>query len=404
MSEVAFPSNPVLAPLPYLREVVAFLKEREPELWQWSSSAPVRSELAEEVRTELLKTSYRLDADGHPELSQCCAAVAQKLGVTAPVTLYQANGGFGLNAMLCYLPGEAHIVFTGPILANLRGAELEAVLAHELAHYQLWTMCEGEFLVADRLLMAAAQDHRSAASHAQTARRFRLYTEVFADRGAFAGCGRLEPTVAALVKTETGLPEVSAASYLRQADEIFAREEAKTKGLDHPETFIRARALRLWAEQDAGLEDWLTATIEGPLGVDEIDLVGQQRMAKLTRRFLGELLRPEWFQSPPVLAHARAFFQDFAVPSAPDASIAEDLRFADSASREYLCYLLLDFAAIDPELEEVPLAAALDWAGRLGMAETFEKIAIKELGLGKRRLNKVKKEAEALLRKAEATA
>jgi hypothetical protein len=167
----------------------------------------------------LLKANYRLDADGHPELAERCAAVAQRLGVTAPVTLYQATGGLGLNAMLCHLPGEAHIVFTGPILATLRGAELDAVLAHELAHYRLWEMDGGGFLVADRLMMAAANDPRAAASHAQTARRFRLYTEVFADRGSLAGCGQLEAAVAALVKTETGLPEVSATSYLRQADE-----------------------------------------------------------------------------------------------------------------------------------------------------------------------------------------
>ena len=381
---------------------MAYLKATEPELWLWASSAEVRGEFAEEMRTGLLKANYRLDAEGHPDLAGRCAAVAQRLGVTAPVTLYQTTGGFGLNAMLCHLPGEAHIVFTGPILATLKGAELDAVLAHELAHYRLWEMDGGDFLVADRLLMAAANDPRAAASHAQTARRFRLYTEVFADRGSFAGCGQLEATVAALVKTETGLPEVSASSYLRQADEIFSREDATTKGLEHPETFIRARALRLWAENDASLEAWLAATIEGPLSLDELDLAGQQRMAKLTRRFLSEVLRPAWFQSPPVLAHARAFFPDFAPASAPDESVATELRSTDAATREYLCYLLLDFAVIDRDLEDVPLAAALDWSERLEIAEQFEKLTLKELGIGKRQFNKLKKESAAMLVKAEA--
>ncbi len=393
-----------LIPLPYQREVVAYLKSTEPELWQWGSSAKVRGEFAGEMRTGLLKANYRLDADAHPDLAERCVVVAERLGVTAPVTLYQASGGFGLNAMLCHLPGEAHIVFTGPILATLKGAELDAVLAHELAHFRLWEMEGGDFLVADRLLMAAANDPRAAASHAQTARRFRLYTEVFADRGSFVGCGQLEATVAALVKTETGLPEVSAASYLRQADEIFSREDATTKGLEHPETFIRARALRLWAENDANLDAWLTATIEGPLGLDDLDLAGQQRMAKLTRRFLGEVLRPKWFQSPPVLAHARAFFPDFAAASTPDESLATELRTVDAAMRDYLCYLLLDFAVIDRDLEDVPLAAALDWSERLEIAEQFEKVALKELGIGKRQFNKLKKGATAMLAKAEAKA
>lgn len=402
MSDVAAPPATALAPLSYLREVVAYLKATEPELWLWASSAEVRGEFAEEMRTGLLKANYRLDAEGHPELVERCATVAQRLGVTVPITLYQATGGLCMNAMLCHFPGEAHIVFSGPILATLKGAELDAVLAHELAHFRLWEMDGGDFLVADRLLMAAANDPRAAASHAQTARRFRLYTEIFADRGSFAGCGQLDAAVAALVKTETGLPEVSPSSYLRQADEIFSREGAATKELDHPETFIRARALRLWAENDASLEAWLAATIEGPLALDELDLAGQQRMAKLTRRFLGEVLRPAWLQSPPLLAHARAFFPDFAPASAPDESVATELRSADTATREYLCYLLLDFAVIDRDLEDVPLAAALDWSERLEIPQQFEKLALKELGIGKRQLNKLKKESAEMLAKAEA--
>ena len=206
------------------------------------------------------------------------------------------------------------------------------------------------------------------------------------------------------MKTETGLPEVSAASYLRQADEIFSREDATTKGFDHPETFIRARALRLWAEGDAGLDAWLAATIEGPLALDELDLAGQRRAAELTQRLLSQLLRPRWFQSAPALAHARAFFADFAPATAPDATLDAELRSSAAATREYLCYLLLDFAVVDRDLEDVPLAAALDWSERLEIAEPFEKLALKELGLGKRPFNKLKKEAAALLARAEAKA
>ncbi len=401
MSETALASLPPLLPLSYHREVVAWLKEAEPEVWKWASSGDVREEYALTMRTELLKTNYRLDADGHPDLVSRCTAVAEKLGISAPVTLYQAAGGIGMNAMLCHVPGEAHIVFSGSILATLKGVELDAVLAHELAHYRLWEMDGGDFLVADRLLVMAANDPRSLEAHAQTARRFRLFTEVFADRGSLAGCGDLESTVAALVKTETGLAEASGKSYLRQADEIFAGENATTKGLDHPETFIRARALRLWFEQDESLDRWLSTTIEGPLAIDELDLVGQRRMVDFTRRFLEEVLRPKWFHTEAVLAHARSFFPEFSPQSTADDSIDVDLRFSDEATREYLCYLLLDFAVIDPDLEELPLAAALHWSERLEMTEPFEKLAMKELGLGKRQFNKLKKDAAGMLAKAE---
>jgi hypothetical protein len=392
----------VLAPLPYHRDVVAYLKACEPELWQWAASADVRAEYAQTLRTDLLKSNYRLDVAGHPELIQRCAAVAETLGITVPITLYQANGQAGMNAVLYHLPGEAHIVFSGPILATLQGVELDAVLAHELAHYRLWDWDGGDFLIADRLLMAAANDSRSEASHAQTARRYRLYTEVFADRGAYTGCGELEATVAALVKTETGLSQVSAVSYLRQADEIFAHDNTATKGIDHPETFIRARALRLWVEQDPQAEIWLAAAIQGPLAVDTLDLAGQHHMTQHTRRLLRQLLRPAWFQTATVLAHARAFFDDFAPADADDDTLIANLCTADAATREYLCFLLLDFAAVDPDLEDLPLAAALTWSAQLDIAEPFEKIAVKELGIGKRPLNKLKKDALALLAKAAA--
>lgn len=404
MSEAeAAPVPPVapLVPLPYHVETVAYLRTAEPALWQWASSAEAQGEYAEQLRTGLLKTNYRLDDEGHPELVSRCAAVADRLGITAPVTLYQATGEHGMNAMLCYLPGEAHIIFMGPILTALSGPELDAVIAHELSHYLLWEMNGGEFLIADRILVAAANDPRAEPSHGETARRLRLYTEIFCDRGALAGGSDLATAVATLVKTETGLPEVSAESYLRQADEIFSREHATAKGVDHPETFIRARALRLWSESDPTLDGWLAAAIEGPLAIDELDFFGQKRMSQLTRRFLAQLLRPAWIHSAAVLAHARAFFPDFEVASTPDDSLAGELLFTDPATREYLCYLLLDFVVIDRELEDNPLAAALEWSERLGISELFDKLALKELGIAKRQLNKLKKEAATMLAKVE---
>jgi hypothetical protein len=397
------PAIPPLSALPYHRAAVQFLKTREPELWAWASSAPVRGAAIEAMRTEMLKSNYRLDAEGHPELVERCALVTQRLGIVAPVTLYQSTAGHGMNACLCYCPREIHIVFTGPILATLKDAELDAVLAHELAHYYLWELDGGDYLIADRLLMAAANDPRAAASHVQTARRFQLYTEIFADRGSFAGCGQLDAAVAALVKVETGLSQVSAASYLRQADEIFSRGEVRAQGVDHPETFIRARALRLWRDKEPELEAWLTDAIEGPLSVDSLDLVSQGRMARITCRLLGQFLRPKWFQTEPVLAHAKAFFSDFSPSSVPDELLISDLAGIDGPTREYLGYLLLDFATVDRELEDVPLASALDWAARLGLTEEFERFLVKDLKLGKRQLAKLKKEAPALLQKAETT-
>jgi hypothetical protein len=399
---MTFPSPPSsLSPLPYQLEVVHFLREQERELWNWAGSAQALTEHAETVRLQLLKETYRLEPNAHPEAATACGRVADRLGLNAPVTLYQ-SGGSEMNAMLCYLPGEAHVILTGPVLNTLDALELEALLAHELTHYRLWEMEDGQFHIADRLLTAVANDARSNAAQLETVRRYRLYTEIYADRGSMLGCGGLDAAVAALVKVQTGLASVSPQSYLRQAEEIFAASDARTEGLSHPEVFIRARALGLWAEEAADLDSWLAEVIEGGLSLDELDLIGQCKMLSLTRRFLAELLRPRWFQSDLTLSHARQFFEDFRPATAPDPDLTSALLLKNAASCEYLCSLLLDFAAVDPELEELPLASGLVWSERLGMAELFERLVLKELGIGKRRLGRIKKNAADLIGKAEA--
>lgn len=404
----AFPAER-LTPPPYHRRLVALLKAREPELWQWASSARAAEDHTQQVRAHLLKHTYRLDEQGHAEAIRSAASVAGRLGVVAPVTLYQSLGDTDLNAALFYLPGEVHIVFSGVLLDTLSGAELGAILGHEMAHYRLWETESRDFLTADRLLAMAADDPRAAGSHTHTARRLRLYTEIYADRGALVGCGELETAVAALVKTATGLHEVSAASYLRQADEILAGQETpvgqfSSADVDHPETFIRARALRLWAENDAQLEPWLGTVIEGGLVLDELDLLGQDTLTRLSRSVIGELLKPAWFQTPAALAHAGAFFADFQAVGATDAELAHAIAAADTDTRDYLCYLLLDFALIDKTLEDTPLAAAFNLSHRLGLGSAFEQIAVRELRMTKRQLTKLKKNAAETLARAAAEA
>jgi hypothetical protein len=397
----------LLEPLSYQREVVEYLKKNEPELWGWSASADVLEAQSQQMRTHLLKAGYRLDPDAHPELAAHLSAVSERLGLSIPVTLYQAVHEQQINAMLLYTPGEAHIVFSGPILSLMSAAEQEALLGHELAHYLLWTADGGDFLVADRLLSSAAGDRRGSAGLIQTARKYRLYTEIFADRGALVGCNQLDASVSALVKAETGFHEVSAANYLRQADEIFALEDVTTSGFDHPELFIRARALRLWSESDVTLTPWLADTLEGHFALDELDLIQQQKMSTLTRRFIANLLQPKWFQSAPALAHARLFFSDLNplndLDGTFDADFVQATQKGDKSLYEYFAYLLLDFAVIDRDLEDLPLASALNWSVRLGLSDQLEKIAIKELGMAKKQLNKLKKEAVTMLERADAS-
>jgi hypothetical protein len=101
-----------------------------------------------------------------------------------------------------------------------------------------------------------------------------------------------------------------------------------------------------------------------------------------------------------VLGHAKLFFDDF-IPAAPqDASLLDVFRTSDIKTREYLCYVLLDFVTADPELEEMPLAAALEMSRQLEFDAQFEKLAAKELKMKVRDVRKLKDQAAEMLAKA----
>jgi hypothetical protein len=280
--------------------------------------------------------------------------------------------------------------------------EMQALLGHELAHYQLWERESGTYLIADRLILTQAADPRAKSSHIQTARRLRLYTEIFADRGAYRATGNLGATVGALVKAHTGLESASGESYLRQARELFERGNWRTEGLSHPEAFIRARALDLWAGHDPESDAKVAAMIEGELQIEQLDLLEQTRLSALLRRWLGQLLRPSWMQTPLVLAHARQFFPDFQWSTQDDPELAASLRFSDEKTREFLCFVLLDFATADPDLEDLPLAAAVDWSRRLELADLFDSLVLRELKIKPREFTRLKKETATMLAAAEA--
>src|SRR5882724_5877784 len=262
----------ILEPLPYHLELRDYLKSEERELWNWFSSAQSKADYTDNLRLELLKSTYRLDADGHPQLYQSVDEAKTRLRLDIPVTLYQAQNSPQLNALLFYIPGQGHIVFFGPILTLLNAEELKSVIGHELAHYHLWERDGGEFHIADRLVHAVANDPRACGSHEQTARRYQLYTEIFADRGSLRVTGDPNPVIAGLVKIETGLSQVSAASYLKQAEEIFANGNVATEGVSHPEAFIRARSLALWQQQHENATSHIREMIEGASALEGLDL------------------------------------------------------------------------------------------------------------------------------------
>ncbi len=392
---------PPLSPLPYHRAILDHLRRGHPRLWQWCASDGAQKQHAEAVRLELLKTTYRLERDHHAALYAAADDAARALGLDAPVTIYQSQQRGDLNASLAYLPGEAHVSLAGPIAETVDGAQRRALFGHELAHFALLETDGRALLHAERLIGAMANDAEAAPSHERTARLWRLYTEVYADRGALlAASGDLMAAVGLLVCVTTGLRDANAESYLRQADEIFAREAATAAEPTHPETFLRARALRLWSESGDGADAEIERMIAGPLALDDLDLLAQARLAEATRALIDRLLAPEWLRTDAVLAHARAYFPDGST-GGPGAGEPLPPELGEPGVADYLCAVLLDFVALAPELEEAPLAAAFTLASEVGRGETMLAAAARELGVPKRRIEAVRRDAATYLREAE---
>jgi hypothetical protein len=378
-------------PLPYQRELLAFVQEHERELWDWFASNRVRREHAENVRLELLKSTYRLDRATHESLYGIADQVLRRLGVTAPITLYQAQAVFGPNASLAYIPQEVHIVFYGNAQELLAETELKAVFGHELGHFLLLEGWDGNYMVLGEMLTAMSNDANAGVAHMESARLFGLYTEIFCDRLARDVTEDLNASVSSLVKLQTGLMNVSAEHYLQQAEEILSAGKVRTEGLQHPEAFIRVRALQLYQEKDERLDRAVAELIEGEPALTRLDLLAQQRISARTRQLVDGIFAEQWMRSDAALAHARLFFDGYEPP--PDGIGAgpqtEELSASESSLRDYYCYILLDFVAIDGERTEPALAWAIEMAERLGLQERLCELAAKELRIGKKTLQMI---------------
>lgn len=383
--------------LPYHRAMADLLEAREPGVWSWFASAEARADYADEVRLDLLKSAYRLERDTHPEVYEAVDHAAASLGVEDPVTVYQCEGHGGqLNASLHHLPREAHVVLQGPVLDSLTPDERRALFGHELAHHRLYDLDGGRYHLAARLLHTAALDPRAEGCHVESARRYQLFTEVFADRGAVRASGA-GSAISCLIKIGTGSKSVNPSDYLRQAREILAKDARASEGFSHPETYLRAHALDLWAREGAAAEAAVARLISGRQHLSEFDLLDQVHYTLATRRLLQLLLQPPWFRTDAVLALARQYLHDFEPDGETDwtAFLAEtDLE--GKAVRDYFSFVLLDFALVDPDLGDPALTACLEAAAACGLEDTFAEHAY-ELG-------KVKKKDLARLRPGAARA
>src|SRR5688500_14336910 len=288
-----------LSVLPYHTKVKEYFYNQT-KTWQFFASTQTKEDQLVRFKTELLKNSYKFDPATDKDIYDKIHLAKEKLGLEQlPVTVYQAQYTDELNASIVYLKGEAHIVFTGKIIQLLSEDELLSVLAHELTHVKLYSTLNGEMEIADRIITSIANNYNSDAAYYETARLFRLYTEIFCDRGALMVLGNTAPVITSLVKLSTGLDAVSAESYIKQADEILSSKGfvSQANAVSHPENFIRAKAIDLWSRKGEEAEEEIVNMIEGVTELNQLDIFKQKALAKLTRRFLQLYLKPKWFQT-----------------------------------------------------------------------------------------------------------
>ncbi len=386
MTEISL-KNDRLTPLPYHQQIVAHLQTLEKKVWAWGTSQKVRDEHNTEMRTTMLRETYRLDPESHGEIHAACQRAMTSLGISAPVTLYQA-GSTQMNASLCYIPGEIHMIFQGPILEKLSYDEQLALMGHELSHYHLWSMADGNYHAANNILDHTLAYSEATASHVETERLFGLHTELFADRGGAIAAGTSDAVITMLLKTMTGIPNPDAASYLRQAEEL-EKNPAPSQGISHPEVFLRARAIDKWWRTDADTEIWIKDRLFGPLSLAKLDLLRQIEMTDLTQKYFQFLLPDEITRSERVLTEVHSLFPEWL----PGTNMLSETELAalsvDDSVRDYFSALTFDLAMADPDVRDTILTAGAIAATKLKGLEPYKLALKRDLKLTKAAVERI---------------
>jgi hypothetical protein len=392
--------------LPYHIGVADHLRTAELALWSWFESDYFSKRYTELVKLELLKSTYRLTRADQPGIYTQADIAVEKLGLDLPVTIYQRHGGPGdPNAALIFLPDEVAIMLMGNVGDLLHEGEMLAVLGHEIAHHRLYTLEDGRYFTAARLLNWCAEQPGCEAAFLETDRLYRLHTEIFADMGALHTTGDRDAVISSLIKVATGLKIVTPSSYLEQTSEIFEKGQKGSEGLTHPELFIRAKALDLLAADPPKIEEAETL-VRGPVEAKRLDLLGQHALSDLSRRLVDRVLAHSFMRGEYTANLAERYFPGYEWPGAPEAATADcagdaaEIAALANSCHDYLAYMLLDFATVDPDSGDAGLAWTLDLADRLGLLPAYEPVARKELKRKKDELAKLKRSAAERIERA----
>jgi predicted SprT family Zn-dependent metalloprotease len=373
--------------------------KKQEKTWKWFSEVKVKEEQTEQFKNELLKNTYRLDPGAEASIYSLLEKAKNKLGIIIPVTIYQSQYSQDTNAGIIFIQNEAHLVLSGPILKSLKEEELLALISHELSHVLLYTIENGDFEVTSRIINAIGNDHRSDSAFNETARLFSLFTELYCDIGAFKVCESAEIVISTLVKVETGLEKISAANYIKQADEVLAKLEKGSSGESHPESFIRAKSIDLYSRKEQEAYKEISDIILGKLNLFHLNIFTKEEVQETTRDLIHLIMKPKWMQSEHHKAHYQQYFQEFKTNSSAMISpeFKEKITSGSSSMKDYYSYVMLDFALCDQEISEPASGHVLDLAEQLEISDALTKILKKELNFSDKKFNEFAKNAASAL-------
>jgi hypothetical protein len=368
----------MITPFPFQTLLKDHLK-KQTKTWKWFAEQQSDKASNEKFKDELLKNTYRLDRESEPNIYAILDAVQQKLGVATPITLYQNQNVYVENASIAYLENEAHIVFNGAVFKLLNDDELKALMAHEVTHILFYQVFHREYDIADKIIRAHSNDVSNDDAYIETGRLNSLFVELFCDIGSYFVCENAETPISVLLKMHTGLEKVNVANYLKQTEEILAKKTKKTEAETHPDIYIRAKSLALYAQKKEEAYDEISELVIGKDDLFNLNIFNKEKIYNTTRDLVQLALKPKWMQSEYALNLYRQYFKEVKLNSniLVDEKMKNEVSGGETNMCEYYAQVLVDFALCDRDAKEVACGMTLDLTEQLGI-EKYLKVALKK--------------------------